>query len=258
MVSPRGPRRLRPPGGGEAIPITWEADVAPSQRAGDLARYFDDLDAAIDTGEAWGIKFARAAAQQDLMADIRQRGLEAVEGEALELGYDRRDLRYLDDWIHGPWERMWPMTVVGPGSLLETLADARVPKLLGTPARIRHVEYGSPLLVELVSSGFSLFGIVKIAELVRDWSNKRAADAASVRQANAVARQEEARARQIETHADLAQWAVDETRAKRWPTAAGDLYSDVTPEQLQALTRLAERLTRLELPPGSGQSADDQ
>jgi hypothetical protein len=263
MVDPRMPR-LRPPAGGEQIQVTWKARVGAPLRAGDLARYLQDLDTAIGVGEQWGTTFARAAARQDLVERVIQEGVRGLEGDALELGYSPRDLDYLDEWLHfgprGPWRGM---PLGGSGNLIETLADARVPKLLGTPTRVARAEYGSPLILDLANSGFLAYGVVRIAELVRDWSNKRRAGEASARrieaeagrgeaetrEANARARQLEAQARQMEAHADLVQWAVDKMRAERNPVSPGDLFAALTSDQLQALSRLAETPTELQLPP---------
>ncbi|WP_416986128.1 hypothetical protein [Streptomyces sp. T028] len=261
MVDPRAPR-LSPPTGGERVQVTWKAGVGAPLRPRDLAHYLQDVDIAIGVGEQWGTTFARAAAQQELMERIAQEGVRSLEGEALERGYSPRDLMYLDEWMHfGPWRPWRGMPLGGSGSLIETLADARVPKVLGTPTRVARAEYGSPLLLDLANSGFLAYGVIKIAELVRDWSNKRRADEASARrieaeadrgeagarQENARARQLEAQARQMEAHADLVQWAVDQTRGG--PVSPGELFAVITPEQLQALSRLAETPTELQLPP---------
>lgn len=263
MVDPRVPR-LRPPAGGEPIQLTWKAGIGAPLRAGDVARYLQDLDTTIGVGEQWGTTFARAAAQQDLIERVIREGVRVLEGEALERGYNPRDLRYLDELLHfGPRGSWRGMPFGGSGSLIETLADARVPKLLGTPTRVARAQYGSPLILDLANSGFLAYGVVRIAELVRDWSNKRRAgeasarrieaeadrEAAEARQANARARQLEAQARQMEAHADLVQWTVDKMRAERNPVSPGELFAVITPDQLQALSRISETPTELQLPP---------
>ncbi|WP_328418501.1 hypothetical protein OG542_40180 (plasmid) [Streptomyces violaceus] len=260
MVDPRA-RRLRPPAGGQRVQITWKADIGAPSRPRDLACYLQDVDVAIGVGEQWGTTFARAAAQQELVERIARRGTKGLEGEALERGYSSRDIRYLDEWMRsrplGPWR---DLPLRSSGGMIESLADARVPKILGASTRVTRVEYGSPLLLDLANSGFLAYGVVKIAELVRDWSNRRRADTASARRieaeaarGEAEARQEyararhmEAQARQTEAHADLVQWAVDQTRGG--PVSPGELFAVITPEQLQALSRLAETRTELQLP----------
>jgi hypothetical protein len=197
------------------------------------------------------------------MVRIAHEGVRSLERETLERGYSPQDLNYLDDWFRMRSMRALQRGVAfgGPGDLLETLADAQVPKVLGVPTRVARVEYGSPLLLDLANSGFLAYGVIKIAELVRDWSNKRRADEADTRRIEAVAdrreaearqeiaraRQMEAQARKTEAHADLVQWTVDQTRGV--PVSPGELFAAITPDQLQALSRLAETPTEVQSSP---------
>lgn len=74
-----------------------------SARFGGLARHLDDLDAAINLGERWGVKIARAATEQDLLNSIVRQGPGALEDAASLLGYRPRDFAALEEWIHTGW-----------------------------------------------------------------------------------------------------------------------------------------------------------
>lgn len=134
-----------------------------------------------------------------------------------------------------------PFPYRDPDQLLETLADTQLAGDLGRPMTLVNVQYRNPVEVVLTGSGFLIAGTIYVLRLVRDWSNKRRIDAGAAREAEAVARQTEARA-------DLLRWLVDETKAGRMPVPPGDLLGSVTHSEGGALKRLATADVTLELP----------
>lgn len=141
-----------------------------------------------------------------------------------------------------PWE--WE-----PGDQIawRTLRDLRARNLLGGRITVQHVTYENPLEVVLLGSGMVIAGVVLAARTLRDWSSTR-------RIGEATAREAEAEARMTEARADLYEHLVAQAREAQVPVPVADLVQIVTPPEIKALNRLAERPIALELP---GRADDD-
>jgi hypothetical protein len=76
------PPGLQPPASGDRISIVWRAEVGSHARVGALAGHLQDLDAAVNLGELWGVELAKAAAYQLLMNRVAREGPAAIEQQA--------------------------------------------------------------------------------------------------------------------------------------------------------------------------------
>lgn len=237
--TPRRLQGLRPPAGGDIVTVGVSSDIGGEAALAAVSDRLTDLTIAVGLGEKWGAELARAAARWDLRYDWRNgERRERLFDEAAALGYSRDEIYDELEWH----PRRWPGQ---SGELMRSLADVRTPPLLGRPTVVHRVEYSNPLELVLAGSGMLIGGVIWVARLVRDWSNKRRADEAVVREAHA-------EATITETRAELYKWLVDEAKQGRCPMPVGDLAQLVTPAEIKALDRLADSPLRLELPPGTG------
>jgi hypothetical protein len=233
------PFDFRSPYAGDLAEVTIRSDIGAGAALDVVAARLDDLAVLVGLGERWGFELARAAAGWDLHNNLLSSPDDlGVLEEAERLGFGRFDVRGAF-----PWGRGWPYGVVGRDPV-PTIADVRAVDLFGSPVRVVRIEYANPLELILVGSGMLLTGVILTARLVRDWSNKRAADGTVVREARAEASITEARA-------DLYRWLVDETKAGRAPMPVGELVSTVTPSEIKALNRVADSPVVITVPGGS-------
>lgn len=242
--SDQGPEGLRPPGD-DTVSVWISVDLGGDRDLGDAAGYLTDLATLVDVGQRWGVELARAAIDWANVPDFEEaeRLLHDVERALRAEGFhlDRR---------RGP--RFGPFEWWGWAEDIEwrTLRDIRARPLLGTRTVVSSVRYENPLELVLAGSGMFITGVVFAARTLRDWSNSR-------RVGEATAREAEAEARMTEARADLYEHLVAQAKEGQTPVPVGDLVQIVTPPEIKALNRLAERPIAVELGRASADQSPD-
>lgn len=248
------PPGLRAPASGERVAIVWRADLGARRRVGDLAQHLADLDTAISLGERWGTELAKVAAYQQLTNRILREGPHAVVESAMEFGYSPMAVEAIDEWMHtGRWPGFPPsrrsrFPYGDPASLLQTIADMELPRLLGSPLEVENAAYRNPIEIALGGSGLLLGGAIYVLRMLRDWSSTRRLGEARADHAEAEAREQQARARTSEARADLATWLVEQAKESQTPIPISEMIAAVTQADEHALARLAANDVELDAP----------
>ncbi|MDQ3885721.1 MAG: hypothetical protein M3308_01570, partial [Actinomycetota bacterium] len=111
---------------------------------------------------------AHSDEQRQLLYRVSREGTRFLEREAAQLGYRPRDLFALDEWLETGFfrPRSGRFLFAYPTDLIETLADARATRAVGTPIEVVRAEYRNPLEVILGGSGFLLLGAIYVVRII--------------------------------------------------------------------------------------------
>lgn len=219
----------------DTLSITWTIDIGPGARPDELGQVLFDLEHALSLGERWGIVRAQMYEADGLIP-----GGSLGHGVHLPIYSLGQQVAY--EAFHDALQ-------------LDVDAEARQPEppagdppplaALGSRVLMGHATYRNPLVVDLLAQvgggGALVWGTIKVLSMIRDWGPKRRRDTAKAVEA-------EANARIRLAAADIAAWIATQTAAGMQPLPVSVMIAAVGLADLQALDRLSQRETTLEVP----------
>ncbi|MGH3448632.1 MAG: hypothetical protein ACRDP4_13515 [Nocardioidaceae bacterium] len=218
---------------------------------GEIARYIEAFQTALDIGARWGTVMAEEAAARSLVVelmDASRRGSFETSLAPLREAIDKNE--WADDKtfyyavarvVHAA-ESADSLLLVEIPDLLRTAASLSVPSLLGEAPRTEHLTYRNPLELAVVGGGFAILGLVQLLRVIRGWRARRRMEAAAANIA-------EDGARRAKIRTDVIEYLGQEILAGRLHVPSGQLGAMLTSQDLNAVSTLAGPEPTLELPP---------